>query len=453
MLSGSPLNKIIKFGLPILIGNLFQQVYIAVDTIMISAALNNDAVLAIGNAGILYTALLWFIQGMAMGFAVLNSQAYGTCDAKKVRESLAITFTLSGILTILLTGFMLLSLDKTLQLINIAPASYQYAKDYLIIMYAGLGASLFLNVMLNSMRALGDANHPLLYLVSANILNIVLDYVFVIVLKMGTVGAGIATIISQFSSFIGCMISMYIKFPKFRLKFKDFISSKSYYLKHLTYASTNAIQFTIIAFTLIAQQIFINKQSSDIMIGYVIGYKIDQFAQQFIGAFAISLATFVGQNFGAKNYERIKVGVKQTALMIAIISIAMTIVLLLLGRILTIIYLPNATVDIINASQKYIIYEASFYMFLALLLVYRNASQNLGRYKLCFIACLMEFTSRLVGVLAFGDSFDAIIMSNVIGWIGSCAILIPTYYLTMHKLTNKRIVIRKTNRRKFAFAH
>lgn len=451
MLSGSPIKNILKFGFPILIGNLFQQLYIAVDTIIIDSALNSNAVLGIGNAGMIYTAVLWFVQGMAAGFAVVNSQAFGSGDAKKVKQSLAITFALSLIITVILTSVMLLSLEASLKLINVSPYAYEYAKDYLIVMFIGIGSTVFFNVALYSMRALGDAKTPFIYLVGANILNILLDYLFVIVLEKGAYGAAAATVISQFAALIGCFVSMHLRFPQFRIKKVDFFSSKSYYFKHFSFGTTSAMQVTIIAFTLIAQQMAVNSQNNDIMIGYVVGYKIDQFAQQIIVAFALALATFVGQNYGAGNFERIRLGVKQGSVLIISITLMMSAILILGGKLFTALYLPDAGQEIINASYKYILYQAAFYILLALLQIFRNTSQNLGQYTMCFFACIMEFVSRLIGVIAFGNVYDAVPISNIIGWAGSCALLIPTYIMTMRKLTGKIHFNKKTH--KLAPAH
>lgn len=218
MLTGKPLKSIIRFMIPIFIGNLFQQLYAMVDTIIVGQTLSSQALAGVGATSALSFLLVGFIQGMTAGYAVITSQRFGANDRKGIKQSVAISFVLSAAFTVLLTLISVFCAMPLLKLMQTPEDIIGFSYDYIIVIFSGLFATAVYNVSAAILRAVGDSRTPLVFLIIASVLNVGLDLLFIIVFKTGVAGAGIATVLSQGLSGIACIVYMFVKFPILRIK-------------------------------------------------------------------------------------------------------------------------------------------------------------------------------------------------------------------------------------------
>ena len=229
MTTGNPVKLILLFSIPLLIGNIFQQFYSMVDTVIVGRFVGVEALAAVGTTSSMVFLVNGFVMGLTSGFAVLISQKYGAKDEAGVKKAVASSITLSIIATIIVTFISVISAKPLLALMNTPSNIMKDASTYIIILYAGNVAIIFYNMMAAILRALGDSKTPLYFLIVSSVLNIILDLVLIINFKMGVAGAAYATVISQGVSALLCVIYTYKKYKILRLKKEDFKVKKRYY--------------------------------------------------------------------------------------------------------------------------------------------------------------------------------------------------------------------------------
>lgn len=439
MLSGKPLKSIIKFGIPILIGNLFQQLYNMVDTLIVGQTLTNEALAGVGATGAISFVAIGFIQGLTSGFSVMTSQRYGAGDSEGVRKSVAVSFCLSVVLGVVITIVAALTAMPLLKLMGTPGDIIEHSYSYLIVIFWGLPATMLYNSCSNIMRSLGDSKTPLYFLIGASVINVGLDLLFIIVFKMGVAGAGYATVLSQGLSGLLCLAYMFKKFPILHLKKEDFRFKRRFAINHITLGIPMALQFSIIGVGVMVQQTALNAFGSTVLTAYTAAYKIDQFAVQFMLSLGMSLAVYCGQNAGACRYDRIKDGVNRTAVLGIIIAVASGIFVSLLARPLTKLFISDISDEILTLSQQFLIFQGIFYIALASIFVYRNALQGMGYSSVTMAACLIELVMRTIAALVLAKKleFTGICLSNPVAWLGAGLILVSFYYFAIHRKLSK----------------
>lgn len=439
MLTGKPLKSIIRFMIPILIGNAFQQLYSMVDTIIVGQALSNEALAGVGATGAMAFLIIGFVQGLCAGVTVITSQCFGARDEALVRRSVATSFMICAAFTVFITIISVVSAMPLLRLMRTPSDIIDYSYDYVIIICGGIGATMIYNIGACILRALGDSKTPLIFLIIASVLNVVLDLLFICVFKMGVAGAGIATVVSQLLSGVACIIFMLYKFPILRLKKQDFKVAWRFMFRHIAVAMPMALQFSIIAIGIMVQQSALNNLGSVVVAAYSAANKIDQFSTQILLSLGMALAVYCGQNFGAGNLDRIKVGVNQTAVLSVVCSVAVGAFVIFLAKPLTRLFISGITDEILDLSQKFLFYQGVFYSMLAGIFVYRNALQGMGYSIFTVIACAIELVMRILAsiLLARVMGFTGICLSNPVAWVGATVMLIVAYYMTMGKLLKK----------------
>lgn len=222
MTEGKPFKLILKFLFPIFIGSVFHQLYSMVDTVVVGRTLGELAFGGVGATGSLSFLIFGFVQGLTSGFAIITSQFFGKNDESGVKRSVAAAFVLCVALTAIFTAVSCMCAMPLLQLINTPDSIIGYAYDYIITQFIGMFATVFYNILMSMLCAVGDSRTPLVFLIIASGLNVGLDFLFILVFKMGVAGAGWATVVSQVFSGIACLIYMLIKCPILRISAKDF---------------------------------------------------------------------------------------------------------------------------------------------------------------------------------------------------------------------------------------
>ncbi|MBD7913611.1 MATE family efflux transporter [Clostridium sp. Sa3CUN1] len=439
MTTGSPVKLILLFSIPLLIGNIFQQFYSMVDTIIVGRFIGVDALAAVGSTGSMSFLINGFVVGLTSGLSVLVSQKFGAKDEEGLKKATSSALVLSLIASILITLISVLLARPMLHLMNTPENIMADAYSYIVIIYAGTIATVVYNIISGILRALGDSKTPLYFLIVASILNIVLDIVFIVNFSMGVAGAAWATIISQGVSGILCVVYTYKKYNILRLKREDFKVKRSMYIKHLKIGIPMALQFSITAIGIMIVQGALNVFGSVAIASYTAASKVLQIVMQPAITFGVTMATYCGQNLGAKNYERIKEGVRRCTQISIITSIIAGLILVFGGKFFVGLFIENPDATILAYAQECLNYAAMFFIPLGLIFIYRNALQGMGESLVPMLAGAYELIARAAVAFTLPKfiEYTGICLSDPIAWL-SAAIPLGIYYFKKMKTIEKQ---------------
>ena len=437
MTKGNPVKLILLFSIPLLIGNIFQQFYNMVDTIIVGRFVGVDALAAVGATGSMVFLVNGFATGLTSGFAVLVSQKFGAKDENGLRKSVASAVILTVISVIVVTLVSLIGARPLLKLMNTPENIMVDAHTYIKIIYGGVVATVAYNLIASILRALGDSKTPLYFLIVASILNVILDLVFIINFKMGVAGAAYATIISQGVSAILCLVYTYKKFIILRLKKEDFNVKRKYYYKHLKIGIPMALQFSITAIGIMTVQGALNVFGSIVIASYTAASKALQLVMQPAITFGVTMATYCGQNLGAKEYGRIKQGVKECTKISIITSIIAGAVLIFLGKYFVMMFISNPNDEILRYAQQVLDISAIFFIPLGLIFIYRNALQGIGDSFVPMMAGAYELIARAIVAFTLPSQleFMGICLADPVAWMAAVIPLGITYFKRIKSLS------------------
>ncbi|KLA48043.1 diguanylate cyclase, partial [Ligilactobacillus ruminis S23] len=276
---GNPIKLILLFAVPLLIGNLFQQLYSLSDTIIVGQTLGVDALAAVGSTGSIQFLIIGFAQGLTAGLSILTAQYFGAGDYQKVRQSFVTSIVITVIVTVLLTIFSLTFVGKILDLMQTPAEIKNDAQTFISVIFASMVVLMAYNLLSNIIRALGDSKTPLYFLIFATIVNVILELLFLLVFHWGIAGAGFATVLAQGVSVVLCIVYIIRKLPLLQIEWKDFktITKKSLG-KHLYVGLPMAFQMSIIAIGSVLLQSALNGLGTTAVAASTAGGKIDQLA-------------------------------------------------------------------------------------------------------------------------------------------------------------------------------
>ena len=441
MTKGSPLALLLAFSIPLFIGNLFQQLYSMVDTIVVGRFVGVNALAAVGSTGGFGFMVVGFAQGLTAGFAVIVSQRYGARDENSMRKAYAASIICSlGCSVIIAILFGLLSMPL-LRMINTPEDIIYDANAYILIIYLGIGTAVYYNLFSSILRAVGDSRSPVLFLLISSVLNIVLDLFFVIVIPLGCSGVAVATIIAQGISAVLSYLYIHVKFPVFRLTREDWKIDRKLCLRLMRIGIPGAVQFSVCAVGVIIVQGAINGFGSDTVAAYSVGGKIESLVTQFFPAIGMAISTFASQNLGAGQLERIRKGFRTSLVIMVAASVIAFFVIRLAAVPFSYIFVDPATTDpaIIEQAVMYADTISWFFIALGLIYIFRTGSQGLGSGIIPMISSILELALRAVAAftlpLAFG--YLGICLSSPSAWIAAgCAL--PFCYLKLMRNIEKR---------------
>ncbi|SMC16320.1 putative efflux protein, MATE family [Clostridium acidisoli DSM 12555] len=433
---GNPAKVIIYFTIPLLIGNIFQQFYSMADTLIVGRTIGVNALAAVGCTGSITFLILGFAQGLTSGFSILTAQCFGAGDRQGVRHSYVASIILSILVTIILTIVSVIFARPILEMMHTPKEIIADAYNFIIIIFWGIIVSMLFNLFSNVLRALGNSKTPLIFLVIASILNIILDFVFILKFSMGVAGAAYATTISQGISAILCFVYIIKKMPILNLHREDWHLTKKILLDHLKLGLPMGFQASIIAMGTIILQFELNNLGEVSVAAYTAAQKIDILAIQPMMSFGITMATFVAQNYGANKIERIRVGIKQCSIISVVFSIAVGAFNILAGHSLIELFVGHNQPQVVSLAQVYLNINGSMYFILALLFIYRYSLQGLGQSFAPTVAGIMELFMRTFAAIILSKylGFAGVSLANPLAWIGSCIPLGIAYYFTAKKL-------------------
>lgn len=430
MTSGSPLKKVVLFSIPLIIGNLFQLLYNMVDTFIVGRTMGLEALAGIGAAGSVSFLILGFSQGFAAGLAIPIAQAYGARDYRKLQRSVLLNWILSIVVSLILTGIALSILRPLLELMRTPPEIIDYTYAYLSTIFGWIIVSIFYNILNNMMRSLGDSRTPLYFLIVAAVTNIVLDYAFIVYLGWGVGGTAIATVISQGLAVTLCLIVIQLRWPILKVRL-DVGVKKEELAYHLKIALPMAFQASIIAIGAIAVTSALNTLGPVAVAAYSASQKIDQVVIQILMSFGVAMATYVGQNFGAQKYDRIRQGVRLVSRLSVSIAILSGLLLIVFGKELVMFFISGEGADLmVDYGQQFFLVNGPCYWILSLLFIYRNTLQGLGDSKIPTITGFIELIMRVLASFILGHYFGfmGLAASSPLAWMGATIVLAYSYH-------------------------
>ena len=443
MTEGSPAKLIVMFTIPLLIGNIFQQLYSMVDTLIVGRTLGVDALAAVGCTGSINFLILGFAMGVSTGLAIITAQRFGAKDEEGVRRSVAAGAWISLGVTVVLTAVSVPLARQIRELMNTPMEIIDGAYDYIIVIFWGIIACMLFNFLSNIIRALGDSRTPLLFLVIACILNIVLDFGLILGAGMGVAGAAWATIISQMVSGLLCLWYIKKKLPILHLSKDDWKVSGWDMKQHFKISMPMGFQMSIIAIGAVVLQFVLNGLGSAAVAAFSAAQRIDQIAGQPMNSFGTTMATYAAQNYGAGEIGRIKKGVLQCCLISVGFSIAVGLVNVFAGYQMAGFFVGDGERAVQSMAQTYLQINGAMYFVLALLYIFRFTLQGLGKGFMPTVAGVMELIMRTFAAvfLTAAVGFAGACWASPLAWVGACIPLAVAYFLTMRRLSaglNKR---------------
>ena len=408
---GTCWKTIFLFSIPIIISYLLQQIYTISDAAIVGQTLAADEVAGVNDTSPIAFIFLQFAFGVSAGFCAVTARSVGAHDEAAVRRSLATQIVLSAALTVALTALALVLLNPMLAWINLTPASgevYRAAFTYCAIIFAGIGAQLFYNFICSFLRSLGDSVTPLLFLLCSTALNVGLDLLFIVTFRWGVAGAAIATVLAQLLSTIGCFCYAFARYPKLRLHREDWAITRHDIGQHAFQGIPLGLQFSVLAIGIIVVQSVVVK--FDILDGQMVSNAAQNgfgAANKFTGSLmtllnglGTAMTSFVAQNLGAGNFERIRKGARQALVMFAIataISAALGF-LSTIGNFYLHLFLSadKVTADTIRFGNGYMRVDMSLMLFLGGVFLLRNCVQGIGKPQFILGGGVAELVARVL---------------------------------------------------------
>lgn len=440
---GPVMKTMLRFAIPMILGDLLQQCYNIADTLIVGRFLGEEALAAVGSAFSLMTFLTSIILGLAMGSGTVFSIRFGEKDDIGLKEGILASFCLLGIVTIFLNILIFTGIDGIIWFLRTPEELKGMMKDYLMVIFAGMIGIFLYNFFASLLRSLGNSVIPLIFLAVSAVLNIILDLFFVAVLHRGVAGAAEATVISQYISGIGITIYTRIKFPEF-LRRDENVHLRFSRIKEITsFSALTCLQQSIMNLGILAVQGLVNSFGTTIMASFAAAVKIDAFAYLPVQDFGNAFSIFVAQNFGAKKTERIKKGIRTAFLTSVAFSVAVSLCVFLFAEPLMSLFIDAGETAVIAEGARYLRIEGSFYFMIGILFLLYGLYRALGRPGMSVVLTIVSLGIRVALAYALSAipalGVVGIWWSVPIGWFLADALGIG-YYLIRRKqllLTDK----------------
>lgn len=436
MTVGKPMSLILNFSIPLLFGLLFQQFYSLVDTIIVGKCIDVNALAAVGSTGSVNFLIIGFCMGVCSGFAIPVAQRFGAGDYAGLRKMVYNSAWLSVGFSIVMTVLVAIYCDEIMTLMKTPKDIYDQAYNYIYVIFLGIPVTYLYNLLSGIIRSLGDSRTPVMFLVLASLINIALDFLFILGLGMDVEGAAYATVISQFISGVLCLIYMIKKFPILRPESKH----EWRFDPHCAMILCNmgipmGLQYSITAIGSVILQTAVNTLGSAAVAAVTAGNKLAMFLVCPFDALGSTMATFGGQNVGAKKLERIKKGLASCSILGVVYSLFALLVIIVFGKQMLHLFVDASETAILADAYQFMVINASFYIALAFVNIVRFLIQGMGYSKFAMFAGVAEMFARaIVGfwlVPIFG--FTAVGFASPTAWIFADAFLIPAFFIVYKK--------------------
>lgn len=444
MTQGNPMKLIFSFAIPMLIGNIFQQLYNMVDSVVVGRYVGANALAAVGSSFPIIMLLISMIMGLTMGGGIIISQLYGAKQMDKVKRAISTALIFQGIAAILVT-ILGLSLSRwILTMLNTPVEVFNDSATYMRIFFSGLIAMFAYNAFSGILRSLGDSKTPLYFLIVATFVNIFLDILFVAQFGWGVAGVAWATIIAQSVSAILCIVYIYRKVPLLALKLSEFIFDKELFLTMVKLGIPSSIQQTLASTGMIAVQGLVNSFGPITMAAFTAAGRLDSLANMPAMNLSMSVSTYTGQNLGANRVDRVQAGLIAALKIMAIITVTMSVVVFVAGPYLIQVFIDASESEVIRQGVDYMKTVSVFYLVFGTMFIFNGVLRGAGDTTVPMYATMLNLAVRVIAAYTLSSTslgYRGIWMSLPIGWcVGA---IIPVFRYFTGKWKDKAVIRQK----------
>ncbi len=439
MTEGRPWKLILGLALPLMFGNIFQQLYTVMDTLIVGRVLGVHALAALGASDWLNWMILGLVTGITQGFCILAAQKFGAGKTEELKETVGASVTLSAVTAIVIEILSQILVLPLLKLLDTPSDILPMALLYLRILFAGIPIVMTYNLLASLLRALGDGRTPLYAMVVASVLNILLDILFVAGFHTGVGGAAAATLIAQAMAALYCL-RVILRMEILRIRPSHLRPDRRLAWQLFSLGTPMAAQNTIIAVGGLVIQSIVNGFGVIFIAGYTASNKLYGILEIAATSYGYAMVTYVGQNLGAGLWQRIRQGVRHALGIALATSVVIAIAMLLTGRMLVGSFITGSPQEVLEATEiayHYLAIMSIFLPILYLLHLYRSSLQGMGDTVLPMASGIAEFVMRTGAALTLPHILgqEGIFYAEVLAWVGADLILITAYYVRIHKLS------------------
>lgn len=430
---GTPWKQILLFSIPIFWGNIFQLLYSLVDTKIVGSTLGTEALAAVGSVSTLHTLMTGFLNGLTLGFSLITAMCFGADNMKRLKKSFAMTIELGVLTTAVLVVVLMFVLQPLLHLLNVPEEQFAMSYAYISVLIVGLFATVLYNLCANTLRAIGDSLTPLLFLILATVSNIGLDYLFILEFHMGVQGAAYATVLAQLISVVLCFVRIFRKFPILHLQKSDFRPEKELIVEMYKSGLSMGLMSCLVSIGTIMLQSAINTFGTTVIVAHTAARKVFEIMSLPMSVLGSAMATYCGQNYGAKRFDRIRQGIRASLLIAAIWSVAVFIICHTVECALIRFVASTTDAEVIYWGSMYLKVDMSFIIVCGVIVILRNSMQGFGDRVIPVFSSCIELAGKIIFAFVFAPVFAywGIIWAEPVVWI---AMVIPLIVKVVHTL-------------------
>ncbi len=427
--TGRPWRVILLFSIPLLIGNVVQQLYQVIDAIVVGRHLGVTSLAAVGATGSLIFLLIGFAWGMTSGFAIPTAQAFGARDEEGVRRSVATGTILAAVVSILLTIAGPLLAEPFLVLLQTPASLLPEAVTFTRVTFFGIAAMMFFNYLAAIIRAIGDSRTPLVFLTISCLLNVGLVLLFVGTFEWGVGGAALATVIAQSVSVLLCLVYILRRIPVLRVGRDDWHVGGQDIADHLRLGLPMGFQASIISIGTLVVQVALNTLGADAVAAYTTATRVDTLATALLASLGLAASMYTAQNLGGRRPDRIRKGARQAVVMAIVVALLLGMLLISFGAQMVRLFIGEGSDEVVGMAHLMLVINGATYSLLGVLFVLRGVLQGLGNALIPTVTGTVELVMRVAAALLFGAFFGyvGVVMSNPLAWLGAIVILIPAF--------------------------
>ena len=445
---GRPMGLLLGFGIPVLLGYLFQQLYSVIDTAIVGKILGGAALAAVGSTGAVNFLVVGFCCGICSGFAIPAAQQFGAGDEKELRRYVTNGVWLCALIGTVLTAGTVLLCPGILAAMDTPADIFQRSHAYIGTIFAGLPAYFLYNFCAGTLRSLGDSRTPVIWLIVASVVNVVLDVTFILSLGMDVFGAALATVLSQLLAGVGCLIRLLRGYPILKTEREDWRWDWGRMGELCLMGLPMGLQYSITAIGSVMIQTAVNGLGTAYVTAVTAAGKVSMFLCCPFDAMGCTMATYGGQNAGAGKWDRLHQGVRACVKLGAAYSVVSMVLILLFSDPLIMLFLDAGSAGLLPLARKYLLVLTAFYFLLALVNIFRFLIQGMGFSPLATLAGVLEMAARVgLAYLVPVFGFTAACFSSPMAWLLADLFLVPAYFYCYRRLTHPQ-----EGRRKLAAA-
>ena len=430
---GTPWKQILLFSIPIFWGNVFQLLYSLVDTKIVGSTLGTEALAAVGSVSTLHTLMTGFLNGLTLGFSLITAMCFGAKNRKRLKKTFAAAISLGVLTTLALVLMLMIFLHPVLNLLHVPQAQFEMAYAYISVLIVGLFATLFYNLCANTLRAIGDALTPLVFLIVATVSNIGLDYLFILGFQMGVQGAAYATVLAQLLSVVLCLIRIFRKFPILHIQKEDFRFDRELMAEMYKSGLSMGLMSCLVGIGTILLQSAINTLGTTVIVAHTAARKVFELVSLPNSVLGSAMATYCGQNYGARRFDRIRQGIRASLIIAAVWAVVVFLICHTIEGKLIQFVASTTNPDVIYWGSTYLKVDMSFIVICGVIVILRNSMQGFGDRVIPVFSSCIELAGKIIFAFVFAPMFAywGIIWAEPLVWI---AMVIPLIVKVVHVL-------------------